>query len=373
MDQEEDDLKRFAADEDDERIRPIDTDSQTPAGAETAPPGAPEDEPAGNPVPPIPDAGLPGSDGKTLEGPAGEPGPEEPAEPFLKDEPEPFLRDEPEPAAKDAAPPSSPGPMQGRDEKAEDMSLSEDFVLRQDERAEEERREAYNKSMAELGEARMRISGEEPKYVEKGEFVDLMEQFPTLRSIMVGVGWDNRSFEDSPVDVDLSLFLLDKTDMTRIDEDFVFYNNERAFEGAVRHYGDSRTGAGDGDDENVFIDLTGISFDILKIAFVITIYDPEYQGLNFGEIKNAYFRIFNHEDREEILRFKLEDQSEHKYNGMAVATMIREGPKWIFEAQGSYFNGGLAKIATDYGIIIKELQSTGDSDAAMNEEGDELD
>ena len=157
------------------------------------------------------------------------------------------------------------------------------------------------------------------------------------------------------------MFLLDKKDMTRVDEDFVFYNNETACEGAIKHMGDNRAGtATAGDNENFNIDLNGIPFDILKIVFVLSVYDPDLVGKHFGMIKNIYFRIFNQGENEEMVRYRLNPDDHKGGNGMVVGTMIREGPKWIFEANTEISNGGLAKIATQYGLIIKELQSTGE-------------
>src|SRR5688572_20107476 len=87
--------------------------------------------------------------------------------------------------------------------------------------------------------------------VKKGEEINISRLDPGIRDITIGVGWDLKRFEGDPIDVDASVFLLDKNDRTRQDEDFVFYNNFIGREGAVKHMGDSRTGAGDGDDEKI--------------------------------------------------------------------------------------------------------------------------
>lgn len=211
------------------------------------------------------------------------------------------------------------------------------------------------------------VSGDEPNYIAKGEYIDLIEKIPTLKRILVGAGWSQKALEERRVDVDLSLFLCDKTDTTRIDEDFIFYNNPKACDGAVHHMSDSRTGAGAGDDENVFIDLNGVPFDIIKIVFVFSIYDPEITGQHFGLIKNLYIRFVNKDDGEEIFRYKLDEKDYQGGNAIVAGMLIREGPKWIFEASATPSNGGLAKFATDYGIIVKELQSSIDFD---NSKGD---
>ena len=197
-------------------------------------------------------------------------------------------------------------------------------------------------------------------YIKRGEYVDLKEKRPGLHNIIIGAGWDQRAFEEEPLDLDISLFFLNRDDVTREDNDFVFYNNMTAYEGAVKHNFDSRTGAGDGDDETINIDFNGVPFDLLKIVLVLSIYDPEFEGHHFGKVKNVYMRLVDKADGQEIFRYKLEDDLMSKGNALIVGTLIREGPKWIFEANSSdTINGGLAKYATDYGIIVKELQSSG--------------
>ena len=92
----------------------------------------------------------------------------------------------------------------------------------------------------------------------------LSDKDPALQNLTVAVGWDSKAFGGQAVDVDISLFLLDKDDMTRKNEDFVFYNQMDTEEGAIKHEGDNRIGAGEGDDETILIDLHGIPYDILE-------------------------------------------------------------------------------------------------------------
>jgi tellurium resistance protein TerD len=194
--------------------------------------------------------------------------------------------------------------------------------------------------------------------LKAGEYSDILAVDPTVRKIIVGAGWDQKAMDEVPVDVDISVFLLDKNEKTRIDEDFIFYNNMTGCDGAIQHMGDSRTGAGDGDDETIFIDLNAIPFDVAKLMFVFSIYDEEMKGFKFNRLRNMFIRVVNKEDSSEIVRFPLDDemlQDEVIFG----AVLIREGPKWIFEALGKTMNGGLASVAKEYGLIIRELQSTG--------------
>src|SRR5690242_8225841 len=111
--------------------------------------------------------------------------------------------------------------------------------------------------------------------VNVGDDVNLTAKDPTMHKLLVGAGWDLNAFNADALDLDISMFMIGKDDKTRVDEDFVFYNQIEAFDGGVRHGGDSRTGAGDGDDETISIDLHAVPFDILKIVFVLSIYKGE--------------------------------------------------------------------------------------------------
>ena len=189
--------------------------------------------------------------------------------------------------------------------------------------------------------------------VKKGEEINITRLDPAMREITVGVGWALRAFEGDPVDVDGSVFLLDKNDRTREDEDFIFYNNLTGRQGAVKHMGDSRTGAGDGDDEQVIIDIMALPFEVVKIAFVLSIYDFDLSNNNFTMVKNVYFRIVNNETTHETFRFELDDDL-GEATGLYIGYMERVGSDWIYRAVGEPIYGGLSKIATDFGIVVMQ-------------------
>lgn len=188
----------------------------------------------------------------------------------------------------------------------------------------------------------------------KGQEVNLTSKDPTMKNILVGVGWELNAFDTDPLDLDISCFLLNKNDKTRVDDDFIFYNHTEGCDGAVVHNGDNRTGAGDGDDESISIDLNKIPFDVFKIMFVFSIYNGIEKEQFLNKLRNSYIRIVNAANSHEICRYELtpdiEDSTE---TGMLVACLKREGPKWHFEAIGKCIEGGLAKIATDYDIIVQ--------------------
>ena len=187
--------------------------------------------------------------------------------------------------------------------------------------------------------------------VRKGEEINLTRLDPTLREITVGVGWDLKRFEGDPVDVDASLFLLDKNDKTREDEDFVFYNNPTGRQGAVRHMGDNLTGEGEGDDEQIKVDLAQIPAAVQKVDFTVTIYDAETRKQNFGQVSNAYIRVLDETNNKELIRYDLgEDFSVE--TAVVVAEIYRHGTEWKFNAIGSGFQGGLGALCKNFGVNV---------------------
>ncbi|MCE7887523.1 MAG: TerD family protein [Alphaproteobacteria bacterium PRO2] len=186
-----------------------------------------------------------------------------------------------------------------------------------------------------------------------GDDINLTVKDPTLHKLLVGVGWDLNVFNADALDLDVSLFMLDKTGKTRVDEDFVFYNQPVTLEGGVRHGGDSRTGAGDGDDEVLLIDLHSVPFDIMKIVFTLTIYRGREKQQNMGMVRNAYIRIANEKSNVELVRYEFSEDLEDKMEtGMIVATLNREGPKWHFTPVAEFVAEGLKDLGPRYGLTI---------------------
>jgi len=189
--------------------------------------------------------------------------------------------------------------------------------------------------------------------VDVGDDINLLAADPALKDLVIAVGWDNKGFGSNPVDVDVSLFLLNNQDQTRENEDFVYYNNMSACDGAVRHEGDNRTGAGGGDDETILLDLHGIPFDIARIVFVYSIYKGPEKEHSLSMVKNAYIRIINASNDHEILRFELDEYFSGVNDAAAIVGSInREGPKWHFTPLMDFEASGLGAIATKYGMNI---------------------
>ena len=192
-------------------------------------------------------------------------------------------------------------------------------------------------------------------FVSLGDEVNINAKDGTLKRIMIGAGWDANAFNADVVDLDISVFMLDKNNMTRVDEDFVFYNQREAINGGIRHHGDSRTGAGDGDDETISVYLESVPFDVMHLMIVLSVYKGYEKEQSISMVRNTYVRIVNEENGYEIVRYKMDDDmKERSETGVIAAALNREGPKWHFKPVAEFYPGGLGEIAKKYGLIIKE-------------------
>ena len=188
--------------------------------------------------------------------------------------------------------------------------------------------------------------------LEKGQKIDLTKTNPGLKKLHVGLGWDTNKYDGgADFDLDASAFLLGENQKVSSDDDFIFYNQPRSPEGSVEHTGDNRTGAGDGDDESLKIDLTRLPADVQKIIFTVTIHDAEARRQNFGQVQNAFIRIVNNASQHEIVRFDLnEDYSTE--TAMVFGELYRHNGEWKFRAVGQGYAGGLRMMCHQYGINI---------------------
>ncbi len=188
--------------------------------------------------------------------------------------------------------------------------------------------------------------------LKKGQKIDLTKSNPGLKSIKAGLGWDVNKYDgQSEFDLDVSVFMCDSTDKVANETDFIYYNNPKHSSESVIYGGDNRTGEGDGDDEEVQLDLSKIPANIEKIAFSVTIYEPEERNQNFGQVSNSYIRIVNEDNGEELIRYDLgEDYSIE--TAVVVGELYRQGSEWKFQAVGSGFEGGLGALCSNYGLTI---------------------
>ncbi len=192
-----------------------------------------------------------------------------------------------------------------------------------------------------------------PISLQKGQKVSLTKGNPGLKNVVVGLGWDVNQFDTGgDFDLDAAAFMLTDAGKVSGQEDFVFFGNLTHPSGSVQHMGDNLTGAGEGDDEQIKIDLTKVPENITKIAFTVTIYEPEKRRQNFGQINNAFIRIYNEDTGEEMLRYDLGEDFSIE-TAAVFGEVYKNGSEWKFNAIGSGYQGGLAVLCAQYGVEVE--------------------
>ena len=188
--------------------------------------------------------------------------------------------------------------------------------------------------------------------LSKGGRVSLSKEAPGLKNIKVGLGWDaNATDTGAQFDLDASLFMLGADGKVISDAHFIFYNNATSPDGAVIHQGDNQTGEGDGDDEEVMIDLSKIAPEVDKIIFTVTIDEADSRGQNFGQVNNSFIRILNQEGEAEITKYEL-DEDYSSETAINFGELYRKSGSWNFKAVGAGFNEGLAGFCKTYGVSV---------------------
>ncbi|HBG5346684.1 TPA: TerD family protein [Clostridioides difficile] len=188
--------------------------------------------------------------------------------------------------------------------------------------------------------------------LKKGQKIDLTKGNPGLKNIKLGLGWDTNSFDSGyDYDLDVSVFMVGESQRVEKDEDFIFYNNLKHPSGAVEHLGDNRTGEGDGDDEEILVNLDVMPKHIQKIAVTVTIYEAAERRQNFGQVSNSYIRVLNSENDEEILRYDLGEEFSIE-TAITVCEIYKYNGEWKFSAVGAGFEGGLEALCRNYGLNV---------------------
>jgi tellurium resistance protein TerD len=187
--------------------------------------------------------------------------------------------------------------------------------------------------------------------LSKGGNVSLTKEAPGLQKVTVGLGWDARTTDGQPFDLDASAIGVDANGRVLSDQHFVFFNNTRSPDGAIEHSGDNVTGEGAGDDEQIRVDLTGAPAALDRVVFPVSIYDAETRGQNFGQVRNAFIRVMNAAGEAEITRYDLSEDASTE-TAMVFGEVYRNGAEWKFRAVGQGYASGLAGIARDFGVNI---------------------
>lgn len=190
--------------------------------------------------------------------------------------------------------------------------------------------------------------------LKKGQKVSLTKDNPGLHNVLVGIGWDVNQFDTGGAfDLDSSAFLVGEDGRITRQEDFIFYGNLKHPSSSVEHLGDNRTGDGEGDDEQIKIDLFKIPENIAKIVFAVTIYEADERSQNFGQVANSYVRICNEETGEEILRYDLGEDFSIE-TAAVFGELYKNNGEWKFNAIGSGYQGGLGALCSSFGIETEE-------------------
>jgi len=186
--------------------------------------------------------------------------------------------------------------------------------------------------------------------LEKGNNLSLTKTSPGLTLATVGLGWDPRTTSGEPFDLDASALLVGADGKVRSSADFIFYNQTAAADGSVNHLGDNRSGEGEGDDEQISIELSKVAPDVQRVIIVVSIDKADERRQNFGQVRGAYCRVLD-QDNNEIVRFDLSEDAAPE-TAMVFAEVYRNGSDWKFKAVGQGYTTGLKGIATDFGVQL---------------------
>ena len=191
-----------------------------------------------------------------------------------------------------------------------------------------------------------------PVNLQKGQKVSLTKGNPGLKNILVGLGWDTNKYDGGfDFDLDAAVFLLGEDGKVPTSDEFVFYGNRVHKSGSVEHLGDNLTGVGDGDDEQITVDLSKVPSNVQRIAFTVTIYEADLRRQNFGQVENAYIHVVDQTTNQELLRYDLGEDFSIE-TAVIVGEIYKNNGEWKFNAIGSGFQGGLAALCNNFGVDV---------------------
>ena len=186
----------------------------------------------------------------------------------------------------------------------------------------------------------------------KGGNVNLAKEAPGATKFTLGLGWDLSSVPTAKAaDLDAHAFLVGANDKVLSDPGFVFFSNPSSPDGSVKHNGDNKTGAGEGDDEQILIDTTKLAADVTKVVATVAIFEAAERGQNFGQIRNAYIRVFDTVSGVEIARFDLSEDCSTATTAL-FGEIYKHNNEWKFRAVSQPFTGGLQELAKHFGVNV---------------------
>ena len=241
---------------------------------------------------------------------------------------------------------------------AEEPDPEEDFLEEdepdhwgEDEQVEDGLDEPDEDGLEEPEEQETRTAPSSGISLVKGQNVSLSKTAPGLKMIVIGLGWDPRATDGQEFDLDASLFMLGEDGKVRSDADFIFYNQKMSACGSVEHAGDNRTGDGEGDDEQIRVDLSLVPLEVKRLAVSVTIHDAEVRHQSFGQVSNAFIRVQNENSGAEVARYDLSEEYSTE-TAMIFGEVYRHNGEWKFKAVGQGFGGGLSALCAQFGIIV---------------------
>lgn len=195
--------------------------------------------------------------------------------------------------------------------------------------------------------------------LQKGQRISLSKEAPGLTQITCGLGWDvakksgggffGNFTSSQDFDLDASVLCLDSNRRITDFKDIVYFGNLQHSSGSILHQGDNLTGAGDGDDEVIVVNLPKIPTRITRLVFVVNIYNCIQREQNFSQVENAFVRLVNHANNQELARYELSGSSYVGMTGMTLAEIYRHNNEWKMAAVGNGFQvKGLKDIAASY-------------------------
>ena len=191
--------------------------------------------------------------------------------------------------------------------------------------------------------------------LRKGQKISLTKGNPSLKKIMVGLGWmANDSCSGYDFDLDASVLMCDENGRCADISDFVYFGNLKHPSGSVIHRGDNLVGSHEyeqKDDEQIMVDLSIIPQHIQKLVFIVNIYQAEKRGQNFGQVSNAFIRLVDQNTNKELIRYDLTEDF-YDETAVVVGEIYRYKNEWKFNAMGSGLKGGINELLSRYGIVM---------------------
>ena len=179
--------------------------------------------------------------------------------------------------------------------------------------------------------------------LQKGQRISLKKESPGLTTVMCGLGWDVAQSPggflgifkaSSDFDLDASVLCLNANDRLDNNLNLIYYQNLSHVSGAITHLGDNLTGEGEGDDEQILVNLPKIPPEITKLVFAVNIFQAIARNQDFGQVNNAFVRLVDTANNKEIARYNLSGQEYQGSTGMIMAEICRDNDNWNLKAIG---------------------------------------